>query len=323
MIISKTPYRLPLSGGGTDIKFYYSKNNSEFISSSINEYVYVLLSHRKIDNNFLIQTTSTQFSTSLSDINHDLIRETLKYFKISEKLHIGTYSTVPTRTGLGTSSAMVVGLINCINKFKNFKLNKKKIYEIAYKIERNICRIQGGWQDQIVSTYGGAIHARITRKEKIFIKKFRFSNNLKKIINNNFILVYTNTKRDSSEVIKSQFKNQNNSIKFYDQIKLLNKKMVDFVKDNNIEQIGKLFSNHWNIKKKLSNKMTDAILESFYKKLEKNISILGSKLIGAGGGGFFLICVKNKKNVIQVLKSKKINFLDLRYESKGSLILNL
>jgi D-glycero-alpha-D-manno-heptose-7-phosphate kinase len=323
MIISKTPYRLPLSGGGTDIKFYYSKKNSEFISSSINEYVYVLLSHRKIDNNFLIQTTSTQFSISLSDINHDLIRETLKYFRISEKLHIGTYSTVPTRTGLGTSSAMVVGLINCINKFKNFKLNKKKIYEIAYKIERNICRIQGGWQDQIVSTYGGAIHARITRKEKIFIKKFRFSNNLKKIINNNFILVYTNTKRDSSEVIKSQFKNQNNSIKFYDQIKLLNKKMVDFVKDNNIEQIGKLFSNHWNIKKKLSNKMTDAILESFYKKLEKNISILGSKLIGAGGGGFFLICVKNKKNVVQVLKSKKINFLDLRYESKGSLILNL
>ena len=323
MIISKTPYRLPLSGGGTDIKFYYSKKGSEFISSSINEYVYVLLSHRKIDNNFLIQTTSTQFSISLSDIDHDLIRETLKYFKISERLHIGTYSTVPTRTGLGTSSAMVVGLINCINKFKNFKLNKKKIYEIAYNIERNICRIQGGWQDQIVSTYGGAIHARITRKEKIFIKKFRFSNNLKKIINNNFILVYTNTKRDSSEVIKSQFKNQNNSIKFYDQIKLLNKKMVDFLKDNNIEQIGKLFSNHWNIKKKLSNKMSDAFLESFYKKLENNISILGSKLIGAGGGGFFLICVKNKKNVIQVLKSKKINFLDLRYESKGSLILNL
>lgn len=323
MIISKTPYRLPLSGGGTDIKFYYSKRGSEFISSSINEYVYVLLSPRKIDNNFLIQTTSTQFSISLSDINHDLIRETLKYFKISEKLHIGTYSTVPTRTGLGTSSAMVVGLINCINKFKNFKLKKKKIYEIAYKIERNICGIQGGWQDQIVSTYGGAIHARITRNEKIFIKKFRFLNNLKKIINNNFILVYTNTKRDSSEVIKSQFKNQNNSIKFYDQIKLLNKKMTDFAKDNNVAQIGKLFSNHWNIKKKLSNKMTDAYLESFYKKLEKNISILGSKLIGAGGGGFFLICVKNKKNVIQVLKSKKINFLDLRYESKGSLILNL
>ena len=323
MIISKTPYRLPLSGGGTDIKFYYSKKGSEFISSSINEYVYVLLSHRKIDNNFLIQTTSTQFSISLSDIDHDLIRETLKYFKISERLHIGTYSTVPTRTGLGTSSAMVVGLINCINKFKNFKLNKKKIYEIAYNIERNICRIQGGWQDQIVSTYGGAIHARITREGKIFVKKFRYSNNLKKIVNNNFILVYTNTKRDSSEVIKSQFKNQNNFIEFYDQIKLLNKKMINFVKDNNVEQIGKLFSNHWNIKKKLSNIVTDAFLESFYKKLENNMSILGSKLIGAGGGGFFLICVKNKKNAIQVLKSKKMNFLDLRYESKGSLILNL
>ncbi len=323
MIISKTPYRLPLSGGGTDNKFYYSKKGSEFISASINEYVYVLLSHRKIDNNFLIQTTSSQFSISLNEIDHDLIRETLKYFKISEKLHIGTYSTVPTRTGLGTSSAMVVGLINCINKFKNLKLTKKKVYEIAYKIERNICKIQGGWQDQIVSSFGGALHVRITRKGKIFIKKFKYLNNLKKIVNNNFILVYTNTKRDSSDIIKSQLNNKNNIIKFYDQIKLLNKKMEVFVKDNNIEKIGRLFLDHWNIKKKLSNKITDVVLESFYKKLENSISFFGSKLIGAGGGGFFLICVKNKKKIIQILKKKKMNFLDLRFESKGSIILNL
>ena len=127
MIISKTPYRLPLSGGGTDLKFYYSKKGSEFLTTSINEYVYVLLSHRKIDNNYLIQTTQTQFANNLNEIDHILIKETLKYFKIKEKLHVGTFSTVPTRTGLGTSSAMVVGLINCILKFKNIKLSRKNI----------------------------------------------------------------------------------------------------------------------------------------------------------------------------------------------------
>ena len=111
MIKSKTPYRLPISGGGTDIDYYYKNSGGHLISISIDQYVYVLLMPRLIDNNYLIQTTSTQFENSISKINHDLIRETLIYYKIKEKLHIGTYSTIPTRTGLGSSSAMVIGLI--------------------------------------------------------------------------------------------------------------------------------------------------------------------------------------------------------------------
>ena len=155
MIISRTPYRLPLSGGGTDLDFYYKKSAGHLISTSINEYVYVLLMPRLIDKNYLIQTTKSEFRNNLNEIEHDLIRETLAYYKIKEKLHIGTYSTVPTRTGLGTSSAMVVGLINCIKKFKNLKLSTHQIIQDAYKIERKICKIHGGWQDQIVSEIGG------------------------------------------------------------------------------------------------------------------------------------------------------------------------
>ena len=108
MIISRTPYRLPLSGGGTDLDFYYKKSGGHFTSIAIDEYVYVLLMPRSIDKNYLIQTTRSEFQKNLKKIDHDLIRETLIYYKIKEKLHIGTYSTVPTRTGLGTSSAMIV-----------------------------------------------------------------------------------------------------------------------------------------------------------------------------------------------------------------------
>ena len=103
MIISKTPYRIPLSGGGTDIDFYYKKSNGHLISVAINQYVFVLVVPRLIDNDYLIQTTSTQFTRKLKKIDHALIRETLKFYNIKEKLHIGTYSTIPTRTGLGTS----------------------------------------------------------------------------------------------------------------------------------------------------------------------------------------------------------------------------
>jgi D-glycero-alpha-D-manno-heptose-7-phosphate kinase len=323
MIISKTPYRIPLSGGGTDLKFYYSKKNSEFISACIKEYVYVLLSHRKIDNNFLIQTTDSQFCQSLAGIDHDLIRETLKYFNIKEKLHIGTFSTVPTRTGLGTSSAMVVGLVNCIAKFKGLKLTNKNIYKIAYKIERDICKIAGGWQDQIVSTYGGSLNVTINKKEKITVKKFQFSKKLEKIINNHLLLVYTNKKRSSSEIIKSQIKNKKKIIHFYDKIKSLNLNFKKIIKYQDVEKLGQLFSHHWDLKKNLSKKITSKSLEIFYKKLSKKIDIIGSKLIGAGGGGFYLLCVKNKIKTKKNLEKFNVNYLDLQYESKGSSIINL
>ena len=323
MIISKTPYRLPLSGGGTDLKFYYSKKGSEFLTASINEYVYVLLSHRKIDNNYLIQTTKSQFANTLSQVDHVLIKETLKYFKIKEKLHIGTFSTVPTRTGLGTSSAMVVGLINCIIKFKNIKMTNKKIYEIAYHIERKVCKIAGGWQDQIISTYGGALKVTITKNEKITVSKISFTKNLEKVINNNLLLIYTSIKRESSLVIKSQSKNRRKIIKFYDKIKSLNSEFIKLIKSNDINNLGKLLSFHWTLKKKLSNRITDKNLENFYHNINKKIDILGHKLIGAGGGGFYLICVKNKKNTIQSLTKNKIKFIDLKYEKFGSKIVKL
>lgn len=321
MIISKTPYRLPISGGGTDIDFYYKKSNGHLISVSIDQYVYVLLVPRLIDNNYLIQTTSTQFEKKLEKIDHDLIRETLKFYNIKEKLHIGTYSTVPTETGLGASSAMIVGLINCIKKYKNLNLSNKKIVADAYKIERKVCKILGGWQDQIVSQYGGVLNIKISRKEKISVKKISPNKKIINLIKNNFLLVYTNIKRDSSEVISSQKKRKNTIIKYYDKIKLLNKPMLNSLKNANIKNIGKMFNYHWKLKKKLSDKITDNKIDNLYKDLHSKYKILGGKLIGAGGGGFFLVCVRNKKKICKMLDKNKINYINFEIEKNGSKVI--
>jgi D-glycero-alpha-D-manno-heptose-7-phosphate kinase len=208
MIISKTPYRIPLTGGGTDINFYYKKKDAHLFSATINQYVYVLLGDRSIENNFLIQTTKSEFAKNINSIEHDLIRETLKFFKIDKKIHVGTYSTVPTRTGLGTSSAMVIGLINCINRFKKLNLNDRQIVNYAYKIERKICNNYGGWQDQIISQYGGFLEIKINKSGIFTVKKHKALKNLKKLIDSNFILVYSHQKRDSSKLILSQKKIQ-------------------------------------------------------------------------------------------------------------------
>jgi len=321
MIISKTPYRLPLSGGGTDIDFYYKKSNGHLISISINQYVYVLLEPRLIDNNYLIQTTSTQFETRLERIDHDLIRETLKFYKIREKLHIGTYSTIPTRTGLGTSSAMVVGLINCIKKYKKLKLSNKRIVEDAYKIERKICKIHGGWQDQIVSQYGGILDIKISKKEKINVKKIPITKKTNRLIRNNFLLIYTNIKRSSSKVILSQKKRKSSIIKYYDKIKSFNQPILKSFKNGNAKHIGEMFNYHWRLKKGLSDKITDKQIDNFYKDLIYKYQILGGKLIGAGGGGFFLVCVKNKEKICKILDEDRVSYINFDIEKDGSKVL--
>ena len=166
-------------------------------------------------------------------IDHNLIKETLKYFKINEPMHVGVYTTIPTLTGLGSSSSLVVGLINCIIKFKNIKLNNKKIISIAYKIEREICGYNGGWQDQIISQIGGFVKVDISKNGQLKIKKIKKSGTLNQLVNKNFMLVYTKLKRDSSTVILSQKKNKNFVIKQYDLIKPLTKEIPNALKKKN------------------------------------------------------------------------------------------
>ena len=321
MIISKTPFRIPFAGGGTDLDFYYKKKGGIFYSIAIDQYAYVFLKERHLDKNFLIQTTSTQFTKSINKIDHNLIRETLKYFKINEPVHVGIYTTIPTLTGLGSSSSLVVGLINCIKKLKNMKLTDRQIINIAYKIERKICGYSGGWQDQIISQIGGFIKTKISKIGKFKIIKLKNNKFLNKLVKNNLMLIYTEHKRDSSKIILSQKKNKKFVLEQYDQIKNLTKEIPLALNKKNPSKIAEIFKKHWAIKKQISKEMTNKQINFLYNFLINKCKCLGGKLIGAGGGGFFLVIVKNKKKTINFLKKNNINYLNFNIENNGSRIL--
>ena len=122
MIITRTAFRIPLAGGGTDLDFYYKKNGGDLISSTFNQYVFVLLAERPIDDKILIQTTTTQFANNINKVKHKIIREVLKYFNIKKKIQVSSFSTLPTSSGLGSSSALIVGLIKAISILKKKKI---------------------------------------------------------------------------------------------------------------------------------------------------------------------------------------------------------
>ena len=164
-------------------------------------------------------------------------------------------------------------------------MTRNQIFKDAYIIERKICNDHGGWQDQIISEYGGLLNIKISKKENIKISKISLTKKIKKTITNNFLLVYTNKKRASSSIILKQKKNANQIINYYDQIKKLNDQTLYFLKRND-PKIGEIFNKHWSLKK-LSSNMTNRQIDTLYEILI-NSCFYGGKLIGAGGGGDFL-----------------------------------
>ncbi len=320
MIICKTPYRIPLAGGGTDIDFYYKKKGGLFLTCAFDQGIYVSVSERQIDKKILIQTTDTQFCYSVKRIKHEIIREVLKYFGIKNKIQINCFSTLPTQSGLGTSSALIVGLIKALSKLKRKNFTNKKIAQIAYKIERISLGYKGGWQDQIASTFGGILKVKISKKGVFKVKRLKLKNQTIKKLNNHLVLVFTNEIRDSSNIIDAQKKKQN--INYYDQIKNFVPMMNSAIINGNYNLIGRIFHKHWLIKKKLSHKISNNSIDGIYLRLLKDKEIIGGKIIGAGGGGFFLVVTKNLKKTIKFLIKNNFNFSKINIGNEGSKVIS-
>lgn len=322
MILYKTPFRIPMAGGGTDIDFYYKKRGGFLISAAISEYMYTYIAPRPFDTRSLIQTTDTQFVNNNFEIENSIIRETLKYFKIKDKLHVGNFSSLPTGAGLGSSSSLIVGLIKIISKFKKIKITDNQIIKLAYKIEREILGLDGGWQDQIMATLGGFRKISINKSGKIKSDKMNVNNKILNEFQNTLLLVFTKDTRDSSKIVKSQRVSSAQILKKYDLIKNLANSFESLLKKKKFTSIGKLFHQHWQIKRGLSSMMTNNYLDNLYLKLMKHKSFTGGKIIGAGGGGFFLMSTKSKKESIKYIKKNKFLFANLTFEHSGSTLIN-
>ncbi len=319
MIITKTPFRISLAGGGTDFKSFYKKKEGKVLSFAIDKYIYVVVKRQVgiVDYKYKISWSKVEFCNQIQEIEHPIVREVLKYFKINYPIEISTFSDIPSNTGLGSSSAFAVGLVNAIFNLQNKKVTKYKIAEIASKIEVDILKRPMGKQDHYACCFGNINSISFT-KHKITVYPILKSKKFIKIIRNNFLLFYTNMRRDSSDILKKQFNISKNQEKILDKMKEQVNQILDVVvKKDNFRKIGKILDEGWSLKKKISSKITSSEIERYYKIAKKSGSE-GGKLLGAGGGGFLLIyCSRSKKE--KVFKSlKKLFSLNFDLDFKGT-----
>ena len=326
LVISKTPLRISLFGGGTDLKSYYKKQSGgAAMSFAINKFLYVILkkNEKVVDYKYRINWSKTEFTNNINKIKHPIVRETFKKFKINFPVEVSTFSDIPANTGLGSSSAFAVGLINCISKLLELNYSKKKIASIASKIEIDILKRNIGKQDHFASTFGGFNILKFEKSEKVIINKQNLSKPTIKKINDSILMLFLNKKRDASKILSNQKKLKNKNMEILGKMKKLvfvAKNIIKKNKKNMINDLGNLLSKTWDLKMENNKNVSYKYVDHLNKEGLK-LGAYGGKLLGAGGGGYFLFLTNKKSKRKIILKFKNLLKVDVKIYNFGTKII--
>jgi D-glycero-alpha-D-manno-heptose-7-phosphate kinase len=322
MIITKTPYRISLFGGGTDYPNWYLKNGGEVISFTIDKYLYIscriLPSFFK--HKYRIVYSQIENIKKISQIKHRVVRESLKIYSDKLKnsgLEIHYNGDLPARSGMGSSSSFVVGLINLLNNYTFQKTSKNKLALQSLFLEQKVLKETVGSQDQIAASYGGFNSIVFKKNGSFNVIKILSKQSADEFCKNLF-LVYTGINRTADFVAKTYVSKLNNKNKVNTKKLLQHVELCkNFLKKKKYDDIGLLLNETWSLKKSLSKIITNDKIDYIYNYGLKN-GATGGKLLGAGGGGFLLFYV-NKQNHSRFIKSfNNYVLIKVKISEKGS-----
>ncbi len=319
MIIIRSPLRISIGGGGTDIPSYYEKKGGFFISAAINKYVFVTITE-PFEKGIYLKYSQIEKTKNVKNIKHKIIKEVLKNEIKKNKIEITTLTDIPAKTGLGSSGSFSTALIKAIYSFNGKMINKRDLAEKACDIEINKLKQPSGKQDQYISVYGGISEFKINKKGYVKVKNLDLSKKTLFDLENNLLLFFTGFSRNSSLILSEQntktLKQSSEIISNLDYVKELGLEIKENLVKGNCEEFGKLMNEHWRNKLKRSKKMSNSTIDNIYNFALKN-GALGGKLIGAGGGGFLLFYANNPNRLRKAMKKKRIEEIRFQFDQEG------
>ena len=321
MIITRSPLRITLAGGGTDLESFYKKHTSTFISAAINSYVYVSI-NKPFINKYILKYSKNETIKNIDNIKHDLFREILKkYGKKDDYIEISTTADVPYGTGLGSSGAFSNCLIKALTTHNRDKINFDEIAETSFAIETKKLKEIAGKQDPYISAFGGLSKFKIAKNGSVTSNRLNIPlGNLNKL-NDNLLLFFTGYSRSSSKILSNQEIKTNkqnkslidNLIKTQNEVKIIE----SYLAKGKLTEYGNLMKEHWIRKKERSNLMTNSYIDQVYQYALKNGAV-GGKIVGAGGGGFLLFYSDNPESLRFAMKKKKMIELRFSFDFEGT-----
>lgn len=321
MVITKTPFRMSFFGGGTDMKEFYEEYGGSVLSTTFDKYCYVTARHlpKFFDYSSEFVYSRIERVTDIDEIRHPLIRNCMKYQKMHH-IRLAYDADLPARTGLGTSSSFAVGMLNAFHALKEEMADKKKLADEAIYAERILCDEAGGIQDQIAASFGGL--NRIDMDEDGYhVIPLVISRDRKQELNDSLMLFFTGFSHMSADVQEKVKEN------FQDKIRRLQdmKGMVGDAQNiltgkGTLTEFGRLLHESWQIKRSLSGGISTGEIDAMYDTARK-AGAEGGKLLGSGGGGFWLFYVDKDKKPYVKKALEKLLHVPFSFETGGTRII--
>jgi len=324
MIISKTPFRISFFGGGTDYPAWYKENGGAVLSTTIDKYCYLNCRYYPpfFDQKHRIVWSKIELVNSADDIQLSPVRETLKLLDLDKSgIEVHHSADLPAQSGLGSSSAFTVGLLNSLYTLKGESPDKRKLALDAIHIEQELLKENVGSQDQVASAFGGFNKIIFGGEEHIKVLPIDvLPENLSKL-QDNLMLFFTGFSRIASDVAGEQIKNTPNNVGILKEMSGLVDEAIDSLSiGGDVDDFGRLLGETWKLKRGLSSKITNSDIDNIYN-VAMDAGALGGKLLGAGGGGFILFYVQPEFQ--EKIKSalKNLTYVPFKFDTLGSQII--
>lgn len=321
MIIIRSPLRISLGGGGTDLPSYYSDHSGFLIAAAIDKYVYITL-HETFVHDLIIKYSKLERVETLDQIEHPIIREALKHVGVkASHLEITSMADIPAGTGLGSSGSFTTALLKALHTLKKNLIHPQELAEQACHIEINLLNEPVGKQDQYISAYGGITCFEFLPNHTVKASPLNISQDTLYNLEENLLLFFTGYSRLASSILQEQdIKSKNKETSMIDNlhfIKALGYKSKEALEAGQLETFAELMNTHWDHKKQRSGSMSNTQIDEWYQIARQN-GALGGKMIGAGGGGFLMFYADDKIKLRHAMRTAGLTEVRFRFDFSGT-----
>jgi D-glycero-alpha-D-manno-heptose-7-phosphate kinase len=321
MIITRSPLRISLGGGGTDLPSYYRQHSGFVVSAAIDKYVYITL-HDTFEQEFIIKYSKTELVQSVEEIKHPIIREALKLVPVSAPhLEVVSMSDIPAGTGLGSSGSFTVALLRALHAHNKESIGRQQLAEDACHIEIDLLGEPIGKQDQYIASFGGITSFLFNPDGRVLVQPVQVSSETLYNLEDNLLLFFTGFTRSASAILSEQDTRtrggDSGMIDHLHQIKRFGYDSKEALEQGDLRRFASIMHEHWELKKQRSQSMTNSRIDQYYELARAN-GALGGKLIGAGGGGFLMFYTEDKTRLRRVMREAGLREVRMRFDFEGA-----
>jgi len=324
MIIIRSPLRITLGGGGTDLPSYYRKHGGYLIAAAIDKYVYIAI-NSAFTEDVILKYSQYERVKNIDEINHRIFRECLRETGVRiNGLEICSMADMPHGTGLGSSGSFITALLKALYTFDKKPVSTRFIAESAVKIELEKLGEPIGKQDQYIAAFGGVTEFTFLPDEHVEVSPLAVSKETLYDLEDNLLLFFTGFSRSASKILSDQdlkSKQEDNAmISNLHFVKELGYKSKNALENSNLIEFGRLMNEHWESKRKRSNNMSNPQIDNWYNIALANGAV-GGKLIGAGGGGFLMFLAEDRARLRKTMTAEGLQEVRFRFDFEGTKVI--